>query len=223
MNSPICQRPLSIQIAMLPFHFLILLAGFHTMALAQEGEPRSFATDLVEAAMERTRHQVTYEGEYRVIPYPMGDVPDGIGVCTDVVIRSYRTLGIDLQQLVHEDMKTHFSVYPNNWGLHKPDSNIDHRRVPNLQTFLTRHGTVLPVTSVESDYVAGDLVTWTVANHLPHIGIVTDHLVPRTKRPMIVHNIGEGPKKEDMLFEFPITGHYRYEHHKATGSSMPND
>lgn len=222
MNAPVLLRHLSIWSVTLSFHLLILLAGFHPAAFGQEGVPPSLTKDLVEAAIERTTHRVQYDGGYRVIAYPMGDVPDGIGVCTDVVIRSYRTLGIDLQQLVHEDMETHFSAYPNHWSLHKPDSNIDHRRVPNLQTFLTRHGTVLPITSEGSDYNVGDLVTWTVANHLPHIGIVTDHLVPRTNRPMVVHNIGEGPKLEDRLFEFPITGHYRYEYHTATGSSMPN-
>ncbi len=205
-----------------PFQFLILTAAFSTVAVGQEGCPRSFAKDLVKAAMERTNHHVQYDGGYRVILYPMGDVSDDVGVCTNVVIRSYRTLGVDLQQLVHEDMQTHFSAYPKHWGLHKPDPNIDHRRVPNLQTFLTRHGTVLPVTSVGSDYEPGDLVTWTASNHLPHIGIMTDHMVPGTNRPMIVHNIGEGPKQEDMLFEFPITSHYRYEHNLGQTSSVPN-
>ena len=222
MNPPVPHRHLAIQTAMRPFHLLILLAGSHTTALGQEGAPPSHAKDLVEAAIERTQHQVTYDGGYRVISYPMGDVPEEIGVCTDVVIRAYHTLGVDLQQLVHEDMQSHFLKYPNHWGLHKPDSNIDHRRVPNLQTFLTRHGTVLPITSEGLDYEAGDLVTWTVANHLPHIGIVTDQLVPGSNRPMIVHNIGESPKLEDRLFEFPITGHYRYEHHMATTSAGPN-
>ena len=191
------------------------------MALGQEAGTPLLANDLVEAAIERTQHHVTYDGGYRAIPYPMGDVPDNVGVCTDVVIRAYRALGIDLQQLVHEDMQKHFSAYPKDWGLHKPDSNIDHRRVPNLRTFLTRHGTVLPVTSVGSDYEAGDLVTWTVNNHRPHIGIVTDHMVSGTNRPMIVHNIGEGPKQEDMLFALPITGHYRYTPNVPTPSTAP--
>ena len=191
--------------------FFIWLAFSWTIALAQDTIDHPFTVKLVDAALERTQHEVTYDGGYRSIPYPMGDVPDHIGVCTDVVIRSYRSLGIDFQRLVHEDMKAHFSDYPNHWGLKKPDSNIDHRRVPNLQAFLTRHGQVLPVTSQGSDYQAGDLVTWTVAGRLPHIGIVTGEKVPGTDRPMIVHNIGEGPKIEDMLFEFPITGHYRYE------------
>lgn len=190
--------------------FIILVAPSN-FAFGQEIQDPAFSRQIVEAALERTHHHVTYDGSYRSIPYPMGDVPDHIGVCTDVVIRSYRALGIDFQELVHEDMKDHFSAYPNHWGLNKPDSNIDHRRVPNLQTFFSRHGQVLPVTSNGTDYRAGDLVTWTVAGRLPHIGLVTDNIVPGTDRPMIVHNIGEGPKLEDMLFDYPITGHYRYE------------
>ena len=188
----------------------ILFCGFHSVSFAQEGPEQALTNGLVQAAIERTHHHVTYDGKYRKIPYPMGDVPDKVGVCTDVIIRSYRALGVDLQQLVHEDMQAHFEDYPKRWGLHKPDSNIDHRRVPNLQTFFTRHGTALPISSRESDYVPGDVVTWTVANHLPHIGIVTHITAPKTNRPMIVHNIGKGPTLEDMLFDFPITGHYRY-------------
>jgi len=213
---------LSMQNGSFLLSIMIVLTGLPSFALAQEEAPRTFAKDLVEAAIERTHHDVQYDGSYRVIPYPMGDVPDDVGVCTDVVIRAYRTLGIDLQQLVHEDMLGHFSAYPKHWGLHKPDANIDHRRVPNLQTFLTRHGTVLPVTSMGADYKAGDLVTWTVSHHLPHIGIVTDHLVPGTDRAMIVHNIGGGPTLEDMLFAFPITGHFRYEHTRGTTPTRPN-
>ena len=200
---------------------LMVLSQLPVLAFGQEGRKTSFAKELAKAAQERTNHHVTYDGKYRRIPYPMGDVPDGVGVCTDVVIRSYRRLGIDLQQLIHEDMQAHFSNYPNHWGLHKPDANIDHRRVANLQTFFSRHGIVLPVTTTGSDYEAGDLVTWTVGNHLPHIGIVTDHIISGTNRPMIVHNIGEGPRKEDILFAFPITGHFRYGQHPATRSARP--
>ena len=205
------------------FFLLVILANFPTVSFCQENDDHSFALNLVKAAKERTTHTVIYDGSYKKIPYPLGDVPDGIGVCTDVVIRSYRALGIDLQQLVHEDMQEDFSAYPNNWGLHKPDSNIDHRRVPNLQTFMRRHGTTLSVSLKELDYTAGDLVTWNVANRLPHIGIVTDQKVPGTNRPMIVHNIGEGPKQEDILFAFPITGHYQYEPKMTMDISMPND
>jgi uncharacterized protein YijF (DUF1287 family) len=141
----------------------------------------------------------------------MGDVPDNVGVCTDVVIRSYRGVGIDLQQRVHEDMKANFSRYPQNWGLSRPDSNIDHRRVPNLQTFFKRKGRVLPVSSEADDYQAGDIVTWWLPGNLPHIGIVSDSYVPGTQRPLIIHNIGRGPKEEDILFVYEISGHFRYE------------
>ena len=210
------------QIGSVIFSFISLIGGFSVPAWTQEGTPLTWAKGLVDAAIERTHHCVQYDESYRVLPYPMGDVPDDRGVCTDVVIRAYRTLNIDLQQLVHEDMLDHFSAYPQHWGLHKPDANIDHRRVPNLQTFFTRHGTVLPVTSMGADYQAGDLVTWRLPHHLPHIGIVTGTLVPETDRPMIVHNIGEGPTLEDMLFRFPITGHYRYERKHAIPSTPPN-
>jgi len=216
MNQPFTYQPIFLII------FLWVLTGFHPVALSQERKATSFSMALVKAAIERTEHRVKYDGGYHVIPYPMGDVPDNVGVCTDVVIRAYRALDIDLQQLLHEDMQAHFFRYPNNWGLTKPDSNIDHRRVPNLQTFFTRHGTVLPVTLEGSDYAVGDLVTWTVAVHLLHIGIVINQKAPGSNRPMIVHNIGEGPKKEDMLFHYPITGHYRYGHNMATGTSVLN-
>jgi len=167
-------------------------------------------SEVVKAAMERTRHRVIYDGSYRAIDYPGGDVPGHIGVCTDVVIRAFRKAGIDLQKEVHEDMQTAFSEYPSHWGLKRPDANIDHRRVPNLQVYFKRHGQVLPVSSDARDYQPGDLVTWVIPGNLPHIGIVVTQRSPDAKRPMIVHNIGRGPQMEDMLFSFPITGHYRY-------------
>ncbi len=171
-----------------------------------------FEDRLVAAGMERTKHSVRYDGSYKKIAYPNGDVADNIGVCTDVIIRSYRTLGIDLQQLVHEDMKAHFSKYESKriWGLKKPDANIDHRRVPNLQSFFMRHGEVLAITKNPKDYKAGDLVTWMVSGNLPHIGLVSDKVGELTGDPMIIHNIGSGPKLEDALFDFKITGHYRF-------------
>lgn len=185
--------------------FLFLGPLFPAAALAG-----SFQQKLVAAALERTEHFVIYNGSYRKIGYPMGDVPKYFGVCTDVVIRAYRSLGIDLQQLVHEDMKTHFDLYPGSWGMTKPDSNIDHRRVPNLQRFFSRHGKELVVSGEASDYRPGDLVTWVVGGNRPHIGIVTDKKARGSNRPMIVHNIGWGPELEDMLFDYPITGHYRF-------------
>jgi len=177
----------------------------------QEAEIDDFSGALSRAAIERTGHSVRYDGSYRRIDYPGGDVPPTVGVCTDVVIRAYRVLDIDLQQRVHEDMLGHFAAYPQIWNLRKPDSNIDHRRVPNLQVFFSRHGTELPMSTDPLDYRTGDLVTWTVAGNLPHIGIVVDHRSPDGQRPMIVHNIGAGPQLEDILFAYPMTGHYRYE------------
>jgi len=172
----------------------------------------SFEDDLVRAALDRTGYEIKYDGAYYSIDYPGGDVPAHIGVCTDVLIRSYRALGIDLQKQVHEDIIVNFDVYPSNrlWGLLKPDTNIDHRRVPNLQVFLTRQGAQLPITNDASDYKAGHIVTWTLPGHLPHIGLVTDRMNVSGERPLIVHNIGAGPKLEDILFDFKITGHYKY-------------
>ncbi|MCI5211246.1 MAG: DUF1287 domain-containing protein [Candidatus Electrothrix sp. ATG2] len=179
-------------------------------AIGQEDHAGDIRTGLVQAAIERTTHQVTYDGSYQVIAYPGGDVPDTLGVCTDVVIRSYRKIGIDLQKEVHEDMRAHFSAYPKNWGLSRPDTNIDHRRVPNLQVFFRRYGKELPLTKNPQEYRAGELVTWMLPGNLPHIGIVTDKKSTDGQRSLIVHNIGRGPKLEDMLFRYPITGHYRY-------------
>ena len=173
----------------------------------------SFAEKLSNAALGRLSHNVRYDGKYLKIGYPWGDVPPNIGVCTDVVIRSYRKLGIDLQSLVHQDISRAFNTYPNpaKWGLSKPDTNIDHRRVYNLRNFFQRNGAALPITRNSRDYKPGDIVTWMVGVDLPHIGVVVNR---RTKadpnRYMIVHNIAHGPQIEDILFRFPITGHYRY-------------
>ncbi|MDJ0849854.1 MAG: DUF1287 domain-containing protein [Myxococcota bacterium] len=187
---------------------VLLLPG--PAAGRREGEPEGFSERLARAARARTEHAVRYDGSYRSIPYPNGDVPGDVGVCTDVVIRAYRALGIDLQQEVHQEMTAHFEAFPKRWGLSRPDPNIDHRRVPNLQTFFTRRGLVLPVTDRAADYVAGDLVTWLVSGSLPHIGIVVDRRSADGARPLVVHNIGRGPRLEDVLFTYPITGHYRY-------------
>ncbi len=184
-----------------------------------QAHAENFATRLNSAALERINHDVVYDGAYFNIPYPNGDVPADKGVCTDVIIRAYRTLGIDLQKLVHEDMKENFSTYPAHWGLTKTDTNIDHRRVPNLRTFFKRHGEELSIARSGAAYQAGDLVTWNLNpnGNLPHIGIVTDKTSPETGFPMIVHNIGAGPVLEDILFKFAITGHYRY-HPKTAGA-----
>ena len=186
--------------------FLFCCSAF--TCVAQTAAP-SFAERLVQAALERVKHTVRYDPAYVVLTYPNGDVPADTGVCTDEVIRSYRALGIDLQKLVHEDMKRAFAAYPKIWGLRSTDKNIDHRRVPNLQTFFKRRGAALPVTQKAEDYLPGDIITCTVPENLPHIAIVVPASDGGTT-PWIVHNIGQGPKHENRLFEFPITGHYRY-------------
>ena len=171
-----------------------------------------FLQKLVAAAIERTQHVVRYDPAYVRIPYPGGDVPADTGVCTDEVIRAYRAVGVDLQKEVHEDMVQNFSAYPHSWkwGLSRPDSNIDHRRVPNLMVFFGSKGESLLVSSRMDDYSPGDLVTWDLGGNVPHIGIVVDRRSSQTGRYMLVHNIGQGPKMEDVLFNWKITGHYRY-------------
>jgi len=193
---------------------IIILAVFFNYSITTYGDLKSdnFITDLIKAAKGRTLHDVTYDGSYYSISYPNGDVPTNVGVCTDVVIRSFRKVGVDLQKKVHEDMAGNFSLYPSKriWGLTKPDKNIDHRRVPNLQVYFERFGSSLQVTSTAKDYLPGDLVTWMLPGNLPHIGIVIDEKSSDGNRPLIAHNIGAGPKINDILFDFPITGHYRY-------------
>lgn len=190
--------------------FLLFTCLITYVQCAQAPLPSGNAEKLITAAIERTKQNVVYDGSYMKIAYPMGDVPGNTGVCTDLVIRSYRGIGIDLQQAVHEDMKRSFSSYPKNWGLKRTDTNIDHRRVPNLKTFFKRKGAALPVSKNPADYKPGNLVTWNLPGNLPHIGIVTHKKSFDGKRPLIVHNIGQGPVLEDMLFDYPITGHYRY-------------
>jgi uncharacterized protein YijF (DUF1287 family) len=165
---------------------------------------------VVEGAKRQVGVTRGYDGSYRRIAYPNGDVPREVGVCTDVVIRAYRHAGVDLQVLVHEDMQAHFAAYPKNWGLRRPDSNIDHRRVPNLATFFTRRGGKLAVTHRGADYKPGDVVTWRLSSGVPHIGLVSDVRVPNTDRYRVVHNIGAGAQIEDVLFAYALTGHYRF-------------
>jgi hypothetical protein len=171
-----------------------------------------FLKRLVAAAIERTHHAVRYDSSYVGIPYPGGDVPADTGVCTDEVIRAYRAVGVDLQKEVHQDMKRNFSAYPHvgKWGATRPDANIDHRRVPNLMVFFSRQGEVLNITLRAEDYAPGDLVTWDLGGDVPHIGIVVDQKSEASGRYLIVHNIGQGPRMEDILFNWKITGHYRY-------------
>ena len=170
------------------------------------------AAKFVHAAAGLENKSVSFDGSYRRIGYPFGDVPANIGVCADVVVRAYRAIGVDLQRLVHEDMARNFSLYPKLWGLHRPDTNIDHRRVPNLRTFFKRQGESLKITDDAHDYRAGDLVIWNLnpQGSLPHIGIITSKRTADGARPLIMHNMGGGQVFEDILFTYKITGHFRY-------------
>jgi uncharacterized protein YijF (DUF1287 family) len=165
---------------------------------------------VIRAALAQTGSAVRYDGFYRRIAYPGGDVPGNIGVCTDVIIRAYRAIGVDLQQLVHEDMLSAFGEYPQIWGLKRPDPNIDHRRVPNLQAYFRRSGAALPLVRQAERFEPGDLVTWMLPGNLPHIGMAIDRRSSSGARALIVHNIGRGPQVEDTLFAYPLTGHYRF-------------
>lgn len=177
--------------------------------VTHDSEPKpETAPALVAAARQQIGVTVRYDPAYTKLSFPNGDVPMDRGVCTDVVVRAYRDQGIDLQALVNADMKKAWGKYPKIWGLTRPDPNIDHRRVPNLQTFFTRHGTKLPVSDQGADYIAGDLVTWSVSGR-PHIGIVSNRRLANNT-PLIIHNIGRGTEENDILFQYPITGHYRY-------------
>ena len=193
-------------------HAIAVAAVFALAATSESQAPLrpTFVRDLIRAAVAQTASRVTYDGSYRRIAYPGGDVPAHIGVCTDLIVRAYRAVGVDLQVRVHEDMTAAFAAYPRAWGLSRPDSNIDHRRVPNLQTYFHRRGAALRVSTNAGDYAAGDLVTWMLPGNVPHIGLVTDQRSSDGQRPLMAHNIGRGPEVEDMLFAFPVTGHYRY-------------
>lgn len=173
-------------------------------------ENDNFFAKLAKAAEERTLHSIAYDPSYFKLDYPGGDVPANKGVCTDVIIRAYRTVGIDLQVKIHEDMKNNFYAYPKIWGLKKADPNIDHRRVPNLMVFFKRHGLVLPISRDPGEYQPGDIITWDLSRGVTHIGIVSTKRNNSVKRYLVVHNIGSGPKLEDVLFSWEITGHFKY-------------
>lgn len=185
-------------------------AGGDAAAIAPRAVDRSSprARALAEAAMAQVGVTTSYDPAYVIIPYPGGDVASSTGVCTDMVVRAFRAVGVDLQVRVHEDMGSAWDEYPRKWALSAPDSNIDHRRVPNLQRFFERAGWEQPVTGSGADYLPGDVVTWDVFGR-PHTGIVSTKLAPDGTRWCIAHNIGRGAEIEDMLFEYEITGHYR--------------
>ena len=169
-----------------------------------------FLDRLADSALVLTKQRVKYDPSYFRISYPNGDVPADKGVCTDVIIRAYRKLGIDLQKEVHEDMKANFAKYPKNWGLTTTDRNIDHRRVPNLMTFFTRKGTTKPISQIPADYLPGDIVCWNLGGGITHIGIVSKQKTRDQKHYLVIHNIGAGQVEEDCLFKFKIIGHYQY-------------
>jgi uncharacterized protein len=200
------------------FYYLALAITFFTCSdkINKDEESKvinkSFEEKLSDAAISIIDNSILYDPSYISIKYPNGDVPKNKGVCTDVIIRSYRKLGIDLQKEVHEDMKSHFSQYPNlkKWGMTKTDTNIDHRRVPNLEIFFERKGTKLTVSNNPNDYKTGEIVTWLINGKLPHIGIITNKKSSDGKRPMLVHNVGNGQVLEDCLFNYEIVGHFKY-------------
>jgi uncharacterized protein YijF (DUF1287 family) len=192
------------------FRFTSLFITFYIISFLASAQD-NFSLKLSQAAVALTEQHVTYDPAYFKIAYPNGDVPADKGVCTDVVIRAYRKLGVDLQKEVHEDMKNNFTVYPKNWGLKTTDKNIDHRRVPNLMVFFARHGKTLGRAHNPENYKPGDIVTWHLGGGITHIGIVINKKSSDGKRCLIVHNIGRGQEISDCLFSFPITGHVRYE------------
>jgi uncharacterized protein YijF (DUF1287 family) len=207
----------SIQYDFCLLNFIVMKKGILLVLglMLCSAQTSDFFTKLAEYAEKETANKVTYVPDYVRIPYPGGDVPSNTGVCTDLVIRTYRKLGIDLQKEVHEDMQSHFSVYPKFWGRKTPDPNIDHRRVPNLMTFFTRKGKKLAISNRSEDYKPGDLVTWNLRNKnsasgITHIGIVSSKKNLTGDRHLIAHNIGNGNELSDMLFDYTIIGHYRY-------------
>src|SRR5262249_22116974 len=193
--------------------FTLSLACSHSAACADESARVPVASrpvkQLLDAAIEQTKYTKNYDPSYSKIAYPNGDVPIETGVCSDVVIRAFRKVGIDLQKEVHEDMARNFSAYPNRWGLKHPDTNIDHRRVPNLMTYFQRKGKAIAITTNAADYKPGDIVAWDLGGGVTHIGLMSD-IQGDNGRYKIIHNIGWGTRVEDRLFEWRIIGHYRY-------------
>lgn len=221
--TPKCTGRLRIVKAVFAFIAGVSVAAGGSALAGERGPAAGLGAALADAALERTRHIVRYDAAYERLAYPMGDVAPDRGVCSDVVVRSLRALGLDLQALIHDDMRAAFSAYPDRWGLSAPDANIDHRRVPNIETFLMRNNMKLPVSEDPADYRAGDIVAWNLKGargYLAHIGIVTADAGP-SGAPMVVHNIGAGPRKEDVLFAWPMTGRYRLNDAFAAANASP--
>lgn len=191
------------------FRLTGLLLFISISSAPSHAEPRQIEK-LLHGAYDQIGKTLIYDGSYRRMDYPNGDVPLDRGVCSDVVIRALRHAETDLQSLIHQDMRRNFSAYPSNWGLSRPDSNIDHRRVPNLMTYFRRQGKTVPVTDNPGDYRPGDFVSWVVPPNLPHIGIVSDRKSSENGPYLIIHNIGLGARLDDILFAYPITGHVRF-------------
>lgn len=190
--------------------FAAILLSFSLLPVAVTARAGSAADAVVSAAHERTLADVRYNPAYVSLSYPGGDVPADTGVCTDVVIRTFRAaFGFDFQKAIHEDMRANFRAYPKNWGLKRPDKNIDHRRVPNIERFLKRQGASLKITKNPEDYQPGDVVSWRLGGTLPHIGIVSKNK-SEWGTPLIIHNIGAGPVEDDLLFNTQINGHFRF-------------
>jgi uncharacterized protein YijF (DUF1287 family) len=221
----IMKKPLKLNLCLFTFIFTVSIFNFScrdSQALIPRIERTSEKPQIseikspeikkvLESAAKQIEVTKNYDPNYVVIPYPNGDVPMETGVCSDVVIRAFRAAGVDLQKEIHEDMKGNFAVYPKKWNLPKPDANIDHRRVPNLQKFFERKGKALPITENSDNYKPGDVVSWDLnGKGLTHIGIVSNIFNAETGRYSIIHNIGAGARAEDVLFDWKITGHYRY-------------
>jgi uncharacterized protein len=185
---------------------VLILLNLSSASFAQTTE----AINVVTAARGQIGVTTTYDPAYSKLAYPMGDVAQSKGVCTDVVVRAYRKVNVDFQTLVHQDMKANFSKYPKIWGLKKTDTNIDHRRVPNLEVFFLRKGKSLAISNVAENYRAGDIVSWRLDNGLAHVGVVSNKKSSFGLRPLVIHNIGQGTQEEDVLFSWKIVGHYRW-------------
>lgn len=203
------RRLIALLVAVVALTALDLLAQTRPFPELGASQPLSSQKRLVESARSRIGKTLYYDPAYVRLDYPMGDVAEDRGVCTDVVVRAFRSLGVDLQKEVHVDMKRNFAKYPKNWGLSKPDKNIDHRRVPNLKKWFQRQGKKVSISQNPSDYLPGDIVTWDLGGGIGHIGIVSDKL-SADKTPLVIHNMGSGTQEDDLLFGYKITGHYRY-------------